>query len=209
MKVLQISLLTVMVAIAMEKCVTKYLLVEIEDEIGERQGSMLNARTANKCECRWDGWGKWGPCSESCGSGFTERTCTNTTGHCNGLPKETQRCQMRTNNCEPPKSGYSLIADHGGCQLVSGTFAFSCKNYDVSSQSLCQDHCTAMASCIGYDYRWSSNSHCGLIPSERSCPSGFTPDWAEYWNTTAASMNDLVPYPYWDFVCYGKSLGIL
>jgi len=203
MKVLQILLVTAMVAIAMEKCVTKYLLVEIEDEIAERQGSMLNARTANVCRCR--DWGKFGPCSESCGSGFTERICTNTTGHCNGLPKETVGCQMRTNNCEPPKSGYALIADHGVCEHVSGSLPFSCIIYDVSSLSLCQDHCTAMASCIGYQYRWETNEGCSLFPSERSCPSGFTSSWSKESQPIAASMNDLAPIPYWPFVCYGKA----
>jgi len=89
-----------MVAIAMEKCVADYLLVEIEDEIAERQDSMFNARTTNECS-----WSKWGECSESCGNGFMERVRINTAGQsgkekCNGLPKETKRCQIRNNNCE-------------------------------------------------------------------------------------------------------------
>jgi len=63
MKVFQILLLTAMVAIAMEKCVAKYLLVEIEDEIAERKDSMFNARATKD----------WSVCSESCGYGFMER----------------------------------------------------------------------------------------------------------------------------------------
>merc|ERR1719167_2014422 len=91
-----------MVAIAMEKCLAKYLLVEIED--AERRGPMLNARATN--ECNWTNWGLWGQCSESCGNGFMERVRTNKAGKsdkedCIGLSKETKRCQIRNNNCEP------------------------------------------------------------------------------------------------------------
>merc|ERR1712136_483514 len=68
MHFLQILLLTAMVAIAMEKCVAKYLLVEIEDEIAERKDSMFNARATNDCS-------KWSECSESCGYGFMQRVC--------------------------------------------------------------------------------------------------------------------------------------
>merc|ERR1712126_402959 len=104
MKGLQILLLTAMVAIAMEKSVAKYLLVEIDGEIAERRGSMLNARTTN--ECNWSNWGMWGKCSESCGNGFMERVRTNKAGKsdkedCICLSKETKRCQIRNNNCEP------------------------------------------------------------------------------------------------------------
>jgi len=126
MKVLQILLLTAMVAIAMEKCVAEYLLVEIEDgpkpmpkpkpemepkpipkeEIAEGGGSMFNSRTTNECS-----WSKWSECSESCGNGFVERVCTNTAGKSGkGLHKETKRCQIRDNNCE--LKGYSFKSDY-------------------------------------------------------------------------------------------------
>ena len=62
---------------------------------------MFKALTTNECS-----WSKWGQCSESCGNGFMERVRTNTAGKsgkdsCMGLPKETKRCQIRNNNCEP------------------------------------------------------------------------------------------------------------
>ena len=65
---------------------------------------MLNLLTTNKC--RWSKWGEWGQCSESCGNGFRERVRTDTSWQsgkerCTGLSKETKRCQMRKNNCEP------------------------------------------------------------------------------------------------------------
>jgi len=99
MKVLQILLFAAMVAIAMEKCAAEYLLVEIEDELAERRGSMFNARTTNECTK----WGEWGQCSESCGNGFMERACINTAGKSGKesvLPKETKKCTIRNNNCE-------------------------------------------------------------------------------------------------------------
>ena len=63
---------------------------------------MFNALTTNECSK----WGEWGQCSESCGNGFMERVCTNTAGQSGkessiSVPKETKRCQIRKNNCEP------------------------------------------------------------------------------------------------------------
>ena len=65
---------------------------------------MFNALTRK--ECSWSQWGDWGQCSESCGNGFMERFRSNTAGqsgkeNCIGVPKETKRCQIRNNNCEP------------------------------------------------------------------------------------------------------------
>jgi len=146
MKVFQILFLTAMVAIAMDKCVAKYLLVEIEDEIVERGGSMFNSRTSN--ECSWSKWTQLSKllidndfrnstekvsngtnyerlilkCSESCGNGFIERVRTNTAGksgkdNCIGLPKETKRCQIRNNNCE--LKGYTYKPNY---KCISGTY---------------------------------------------------------------------------------------
>jgi len=120
-----------MVAIAMEKCAAEYLLVEIEDEIAERRGSMLNARTTK--ECSWNNWGVWGPCSESCGHGFMERVRTNKAGKsdkkdCIGLAKETKSCQIRNNNCEPlPEPTYSKSSDRD-CDGQEIKFFHNCLN---------------------------------------------------------------------------------
>ena len=107
-----------------------------------------------------------------------------------------------------------MIGDKGNCLLVSGEMPYRCNRVDVSSQSLCEDHCTSWNSCIGYDYHLAKKNKCNLTTSERSCPSGFKPyidddnayidDWP-----IAASMNDLKADP-WGFrgsqgwVCYGK-----
>jgi len=206
MKVLQILLFAAMVAIAMEKCAAEYLLVEIEDEIAERRGSMLNARTTNECTK----WGEWGQCSESCGNGIIERVCINTAGKSgkeSGLPKETKRCQIRNNNCEEPR--YSLITDKGTCIHVSGIYPFKCSGYDDIPLSLCEDHCTSTASCIGYNIGYLGSidkDSCLLIPSERNCPSGFKPIFET--GPIAASIKDLIPKEWVTsdrgFVCYGK-----
>jgi len=122
MHFLQILLLTAMVAIAMEKCVAKYLLVEIEDEIAERKDSMFNARATKDCS-------KWSECSESCGYGFMVRVC-------GGLPKERKSCQVRKNNCEDSDYKYK---SNSCCPPADSE---SLKNFSTlrEAQNYCNDH---------------------------------------------------------------------
>ena len=95
-----------------------------------------------------------------------------------------------------------MIGEKGYCKHVSGEWPFRCYRSDVSSQSLCEDQCTSLTSCIGYHYGIKYNKHCSLIPCERSCPSGFS----VFGNSRpiAASMKDLKADTAPDFVCYGK-----
>ena len=97
---------------------------------------------------------------------------------------------------------YSLITKKGYCEHVSRKDPYTCYRSDVSSQGGCENHCTFQTSCIGYYYYIKSNPTCYLIPSERSCPSGFTP--LNESGPIAASMNDLKAYNNPNFVCYGK-----
>lgn len=115
--------------------------------------------------------------------------------------------------------GYSFIGK-GFCDHVSGEDPFECyrahyENYtlsiDVLSQSLCEDNCTSWTSCIAYYYGRINNikghEYCCLIPSERSCPSGFST--ASKSGSIAASMNDLKADDLWGYFsfldCYGKN----
>merc|ERR1712126_795204 len=131
MHFLQILLLTAMVAIAMEKCVAKYLLVEIEDEIAERKDSMSNARATKDCS-------KWSECSESCGYGFMERVCV-------GLPKERKSCQVRKNNCED--SDYKYKSDYN-CPYSDSK---SLKNFSTLREA--QNYCDAHSNCKCVEFK--------------------------------------------------------
>ena len=90
---------------------------------------------------------------------------------------------------------------------MSGKVVNQCYRADVSSQSLCEDDCTSLTSCIGYQYYAGKNTYCYLIPSERNCPSGFLPHYES--GPIAISMNDLKSGPMTasmneTYVCYGK-----
>jgi len=143
MHFLQILLLTAMVAIAMEKCVAKYLLVEIEDEIAERQDSMFNARATNDCS-----WSKWSECSESCGYGFMQRVQSGK-DNCAGLPKETKSCQIRKNNCED--SDYKYKGDYC-CPPADSK---SLKNFSTLREA--QNYCDAHSNCNCVEFKHSDS----------------------------------------------------
>ena len=102
--------------------------------------------------------------------------------------------------------GYSLIGDKGYCVHVSGEVPYQCWRYDVSSQSLCEDHCTSSTSCIAYYYHTNDNVHemrCHLITSEKSCPLEFSPQYQS--GPIAATVNELKAYPHSSYDCYGKA----
>ena len=90
------------------------------------------------------------------------------------------------------------------CIHVSLISAYGCFQEEVSSQSLCEDHCTSQITCVGYQYNIKGNNSCTLFPSDRSCPSGFLEN--DEYDPTAASINDLrvVYKSNTDYVCYGK-----
>merc|ERR1719347_2234758 len=133
------------------------------------------------------------------------------------LDQEQQAGRISTPEPVANEPGYSLINDKGICVHVSGKDPYQCFRNDVSSQSLCEDHCTSWNSCIGYDGLFghlAKKTKCNLFISERSCPSGFKPyngmigQWQHDW-PIAASMNDLKADPLGfrgsqDWVCYGK-----
>ena len=60
----------------------------------------------NASRCSWGKWSEWIQCSESCGTGCKVRSRTKTVvesvnGTCTGGDKETEKCQIRNNHCEP------------------------------------------------------------------------------------------------------------
>ena len=90
---------------------------------------------------------------------------------------------------------------------MSGKLPYQCRRARVASQSMCEDYCTSLSSCVAYVYTkmlFASNK-CYLHPSVRSCPSGFSPFLKS--GPIAATMTDLrgddriVP----NTVCYGKN----
>ena len=100
--------------------------------------------------------------------------------------------------------GYTLIVDKGWCELESGEFPYQCCREEVSSQILCEDHCSSWTSCIAYDYLITDKLKiCCLTPSERSCPSGFITENEP--NPIASSMNELRGFSDPNYVCYGKA----
>ena len=99
---------------------------------------------------------------------------------------------------------FNGIYQWGYCIHVSLISAYGCFQEEVSSQSLCEDHCTSQITCVGYQYNIKGNNSCTLFPSDRSCPSGFLEN--DEYDPTAASINDLrvVYKSNTDYVCYGK-----
>ena len=97
-----------------------------------------------------------------------------------------------------------MIADKGYCGHVSGEDPFHCNRTDVTSQSLCEDYCTAMASCVAYNYNIKHNDYnnCNLIPSDANCPSGWSA--LNRSGPKPASMIDLQAVFNLMYVCYGK-----
>jgi len=97
---------------------------EIAPGIAEEGKLKIKARASNDCI-----WGKWGQCSESCGYGFRERVLLNAdSASCKenfvGLPKQTEKCRIRNNNCEPISEltcvpGYSLLSPNWKSYLSS------------------------------------------------------------------------------------------
>ena len=72
----------------------------------------------------------------------------------------------------------------------------------ASSKSVCEGRCTSLSSCFAYNYMHTTTAYnpCYLIPSNKSCPSGFT----DTNGPTVSSMNDLKVIPYSDWDCYEK-----
>ena len=102
---------------------------------------------------------------------------------------------------------YSVISNNGYCGHVLGKFPYQCTNSNVASQSECEDHCTALSSCVGYDYMVAGGTkplkhRCGLFPSVRNCPSGFKSmgNWP-----IATTMNDLKEVYDTNWICFGKN----
>lgn len=104
-----------------------------------------------------------------------------------------------------------MISNNGNCKVASGKYPFNCDRANVTSKSICEDHCTAMSSCVGYDYCKSLNL-CELFPSVRSCPSGFNEDCSREDSgqdcksaPITTKMNDFMASSNnWGWVCYGK-----
>ena len=100
--------------------------------------------------------------------------------------------------------GYSLIGK-GYCEHESGEKPYRCCLDDVSSQILCENHCSSWTSCIAYEYGNADFSilNCCLIPLEKSCPSDFVKEHLP--GTIAASMNELRGDSDSNSVCHGKA----